>query len=165
MYVWRFVCCEIIRLNQRLGEILLVNVLRKVKNILTFLLVRKSPFKPSISVVIYKRSSCFSPLTTLKHLKILFQLMSGLYLKLCPEWRVGKIATMLIYNHSLDSLLTDLSLSRRAGKSYSKKLICRLPIFFFAKRLSWRSCGQILPFISNKWYIKRNKTMEISNEL
>ena len=63
-YILPFACYEIIRLNQRFCEILLVNVLREVKNMLTFLFALKLLFKPSFSRKLYRRWSC-CPTTSL----------------------------------------------------------------------------------------------------
>lgn len=158
--IWLFACYEIIRLNQRFCEVLFVNVLKEVRNILTFLLARKSLFKPSISRELYRRVTCCPP-TTLITIEISFKLMSRLSEAL--SWvKGGRNGHKAHLQPFTNSLLIDLSLSIFEKKN----IMCRLSRFFFFSRLEAfvKSCRQILPFISNNWYIKRDKTIEISNK-
>lgn len=159
--IWLFACYEIIRLNQRFCEVLFVNVLKEVRNILTFLLARKSLFKPSISRELYRRVTCCPP-TTLITIEISVKLMSRLSEAL--SWvKGGRNGHKAHLQPFTNSLLIDLSLSIFEKKN----IMCRLSRFFFYfSRLEAfvKSCRQILPFISNNWYIKRDKTIEISNK-
>lgn len=157
--IWLFACYEIIRLNQRFCEVLFVNVLKEVRNILTFLLARKSLFKPSISRELYRRVTCCPP-TTLITIEISFKLMSRLSEAL--SWvKGGRNGHKAHLQPFTNSLLIDLSLSIFEKKN----IMCRLSRFFFSRLEAFvKSCRQILPFISNNWYIKRDKTIEISNK-
>ena len=160
MYMIRhFVCYEIIPLNPRFCDVLLANVLSKMKKYSYLFTWTEIPFQ-----AFYQERNLQALVLSPTDDSITLDFFS--LLKLCPESRVCEIATMLIYNRSINSLLTVLLLSRCAGKSHWKKKT-NLPFikfFFFAKRLSWRFFRQILPFISNNWYMKRNKIIEISNE-
>lgn len=157
--IWLFACYEIIRLNQRFCEVLFVNVLKEVRNILTFLLARKSLFKPSISRELYRRVTCCPP-TTLITIEISFKLISRLSEAL--SWvKGGRNGHKAHLQPFTNSLLIDLSLSIFEKKN----IMCRLSRFFFSRLEAFvKSCRQILPFISNNWYIKRDKTIEISNK-
>lgn len=159
--IWLFACYEIIRLNQRFCEVLFVNVLKEVRNILTFLLARKSLFKPSISRELYRRVTCCPP-TTLITIEISVKLMSRLSEAL--SWvKGGRNGHKAHLQPFTNSLLIDLSLSIFEKKKHNVSFI---KIFFYFSRLEAfvKSCRQILPFISNNWYIKRDKTIEISNK-
>lgn len=130
--IWLFACYEIIRLNQRFCEVLFVNVLKEVRNILTFLLARKSLFKPSISRELYRRVTCCPP-TTLITIEISFKLMSRLSEAL--SWvKGGRNGHKAHLQPFTNSLLIDLSLSIFEKKN----IMCRLSRFFFFIFLAWR---------------------------
>lgn len=138
--IWLFACYEIIRLNQRFCEVLFVNVLKEVRNILTFLLARKSLFKPSISRELYRRVTCCPP-TTLITIEISFKLMSRLSEAL--SWvKGGRNGHKAHLQPFTNSLLIDLSLSIFEKNKKHNLPFIKIFFIFLAWRLSWNPAAK-----------------------
>lgn len=123
----RFVCYEIIPLNPRFCDVLLVNVLSKKKKYFYLFTWTEIPFQ-----AFYQERNLQALVLPPTDDSLTLDFFS--LLKLCPECRVCEIATMLIYNRSINSLLTVVISMRGEISLEKKKIICRLSSFFFPLR-------------------------------